>query len=224
MPRVRTCLISAYLAVVATMALSAPTDADTGHGHFSGNPVVEFLPDGRKIKLREAFIYTDPDGNVWPVPVNYIADGASIPRGLWTPVGGPLDGPYRDASIVHDYYCEHFDTRWNESYKLDWKSVHRAFYQGLLARGVGPKKAKLMYGAVYYCGPRWEWQGQQVRRVDTWCATGGDINAEDVLAEFIESGDRSLEDIEALGESDKRFKGLISTKPMAPQAARPPKE
>jgi Protein of unknown function (DUF1353) len=131
MSTVCTSVISACLAL-ATLVHSVPVHADTSHGSFSGNPVVEFLPDGRKIKLRESFSYTDPDGNLWSVPVNYVADGASIPRGLWTPVGGPLDGPYRDASIVHDYYCENFDTYWNEDYRRDWKSVHRAFYEGLL--------------------------------------------------------------------------------------------
>ena len=79
-----------------------------------------------------------------------------------------------------------------------------------------------MYGAVYYCGPRWEWEGQLVRRIDTWCATGGDINPEDVLVEFFETGERSLEEIEALGVTNSRFKAMISAKPMAPQKARRP--
>lgn len=211
------------LVALALLGFSVPTaNCQTGHGSFSGNPVVEFLPDGRSVKLREAFSYVDPDGNAWPVPIGYVANGASIPRGLWTPVGGPFEGPYRDASIFHDYYCEHFDTYWAEDYKRDWKAVHRAFYEGMLARGVGAKKAKLMYGAVYYCGPRWEWNGRLVQRVTRWCPVGGDVNAEDILYDFIESGDRSLEDIERLEQTNARFRQLMTVQPMAPQQARPP--
>jgi hypothetical protein len=58
-----------------------------------------------------------------------------------------MEGEYRDASIVHDWYC---DLR-----SRSWKSVHRMFYEAMLASGVGLARAKIMYAGVYFGGPRW---------------------------------------------------------------------
>jgi hypothetical protein len=76
-----------------------------------------------------------------------VSDGASIPQEFWSFIGGPLDGPYRNSAIIHDYFCD------RRSY--DWKEVHLVFYKGMRAAGVGERKAWVMYQAVYYFGPRW---------------------------------------------------------------------
>jgi hypothetical protein len=36
------------------------------------------------------------------IPKGFITDFASIPRALWGVVGGPADGKYRKAAVVHD--------------------------------------------------------------------------------------------------------------------------
>lgn len=116
-------------------------------GHFTHPLRVEVLPDGRLMQLLEPFGFVDPAGKTWQVPQGAKVDGASIPRVLWTLVGGPFEGKYRDASVVHDFYC---DTRTEP-----WQAVHRVFFDGMLAAGVGMTRAKLMYSAVYLQGPRW---------------------------------------------------------------------
>src|SRR5262249_17871084 len=63
-------------------------------------------------------------------------------------VGGPFEGLYRNASIVHDTECD-LQVR-------AWRDVHRMFYNGMRAGGVGRIKAMLMYAAVYRFGPRWK--------------------------------------------------------------------
>mgnify|MGYP001792979849 CR=1 FL=1 len=46
--------------------------------------------------------YVDPKGHVWVAPASSVVDGASIPRSLWTFMGGPFEGKYRNASVLHD--------------------------------------------------------------------------------------------------------------------------
>jgi hypothetical protein len=80
-------------------------------------------------------------------PRDSIVDGASIPRVLWSVVGGPLEGQYRNASIVHDVECD----RKQE----DCDAVHLMFYEACRCGGVSETKAKLLYSGVYYFGPQW---------------------------------------------------------------------
>src|SRR5690606_6494125 len=61
-----------------------------------------------------------------------------------------FEGPYRNASVIHDVACD--------QKQRPWRDVHRAFYTAMLAAQVDPIKAKIMYGAVYQFGPRWERQ------------------------------------------------------------------
>jgi Protein of unknown function (DUF1353) len=119
----------------------------TGLGKYEGRAVVTFLGDGRRVRLVEAFGYVDTIGERWDVPAGAIVDGASIPQSLWSLVGGPFDGKYRDASVIHDWYC---DLR-----SRPWKAVHRVFYEAMLTSGVTRARATLMYAAVYWGGPRW---------------------------------------------------------------------
>ena len=99
------------------------------------------------MRVVEPFGFLDGDGQRWPVPVGTDVDGASIPQPLWSLIGGPWEGEYRDASVIHDYYC---DTRIKS-----WKAVHRVFYNAMCASGVSELRAKTMYAAVYFCGPHW---------------------------------------------------------------------
>ncbi len=121
-----------------------------GFGSFVGKVVAEWLDDGRKMKLVEPFAYIDPAGIKWDAPKGWIVDGASIPQIAWSLIGGPFEGPYRNASVIHDVAC---DQR-----QRPWRDVHRAFYTAMHAANVGSTKAKVMYGAVYQFGPRWERQ------------------------------------------------------------------
>lgn len=118
-------------------------------GRFEGDLVLKALPDGRNMQLVHPFNYTDSRNVPWPVPAGTIVDGASIPRVFWSIVGAPYTGKYRDASVIHDYYCE--------THSRHWKAVHKVFYDGMLARGVDPVQAEIMYLAVYRFGPRWDY-------------------------------------------------------------------
>jgi hypothetical protein len=116
-------------------------------GSYTGRLVLHPLPDGRRMRVLEDFGFLEADGLHWQVPPDTIVDGATIPRPLWSLIGGPFEGRYRDASVVHDYYC---DVR-----SADWRAVHRVFYRAMLVSGVSEIRAKIMYAAVYFAGPRW---------------------------------------------------------------------
>jgi Protein of unknown function (DUF1353) len=116
-------------------------------GRYTGRLVLEPLPDGRRMRVLEHFGFMEADGLHWAVKPLTKVDGASIPQVLWSLMGGPFEGKYRNASVVHDYYC---DVR-----SADWRSVHRMFYRAMLVSGVSVRRAKVMYAAVYFAGPKW---------------------------------------------------------------------
>ncbi|TPI54208.1 DUF1353 domain-containing protein [Mesorhizobium sp. B3-1-3] len=121
----------------------------SGHelGRYTGQLILQPLADGRRMRVVKKFGFEEADGLHWRVPPRTIVDGASIPKPLWSLLGGPFEGKYRDASVVHDYYC---DAR-----SADWRSVHLMFYRAMLVSGVSVRRAKVMYAAVYFAGPRW---------------------------------------------------------------------
>ncbi len=139
-------------AAMALLSLSSPANAQSGR--YSGVPLVELDGDGRKLKLMRSLTYWAPSGKEWRVPAGVQVDGASIPQPFWTLIGGPLEGKYRDASIIHDFYCDR-KTR-------PWRDVHRVFFDGMITSGVEVNKAKIMYYAVYRFGPRWEAASERV--------------------------------------------------------------
>ncbi|MBX9926432.1 MAG: DUF1353 domain-containing protein [Hyphomicrobiaceae bacterium] len=123
-------------------------------GQFKGNIRAELLAPSRPadtfrdIKLLEAFGFVDSKGVHWDVSPGYVSNGASIPPTLWPVVGGPLDGPYRDAAVIHDYYCEKRNRSSDDT--------HRMFYEAAVARGTSENIASTMYMGIIFGGPRWE--------------------------------------------------------------------
>jgi hypothetical protein len=98
--------------------------------------------------LREPFAYVDPQNRTWSAPPGSVIDGASIPAAFWSVIGGPFEGKFRNASVVHDVGCHEM--------RESWEDVHRMFYEACRCGGVDELKAKAMYYAVYHFGPRWQ--------------------------------------------------------------------
>lgn len=157
-------------AVAVVLALALCSDANgqsppapvaasaTGWGDCSGNIDARWLEDGRKMMLLADYTYTDPVSKSWLAPKGAKIDGASIPPALWSFIGGPFEGLYRKASVVHDVGCD--------EKKAEWRAVHKMFYDAMRCSNVTERRAKIMYWAVYHCGPRWgRDQGLQ------WCST-----------------------------------------------------
>jgi hypothetical protein len=137
------------LAIIGTV-VSACAAAQIPLGRFIGTVKTEWLrgpQDERRMVLLEDFVYVDPKGNSWTAPKGSKTDGASIPQAAWSFVGGPFDGQYREAAVIHDAYCE--------SKSEPWRDVHRIFFYANRAAGVSEAKSKLLYGAVMIGGPKW---------------------------------------------------------------------
>lgn len=109
---------------------------------------MRLLPDGRYVELKSELSFVDAQETRWSVPEGAVVDGASIPMPFWSIVGSPLTGRYRDAAIIHDWYCD-VRTR-------SWQATHRVFFDAMIASAVEPILAKIMYFAVRWGGPRWE--------------------------------------------------------------------
>src|SRR5213078_3253058 len=117
-------------------------------GYYSGQVEARWENDGRHMTLLSELHYTDPDGVVWVAPAGSLVDGASIPRVLWSFMGGPFDGKYRNASVLHDVSYDQ-KTR-------PWKECDRMFYNAMRCSGVSPTEAKTMYYALYRHGRHWK--------------------------------------------------------------------
>jgi len=129
------------------LGLSASLAHAQGMGKFVGSVQTEWIPGDRKMRLLAPFSYVDPNGVTWTAPAGWVIDGASIPVFAWSVVGGPFQGRYRDASVIHDVACD--------QKAQPWEKVHEAFYWAMMASGVESWRAKVMYAAVYHFGPRW---------------------------------------------------------------------
>jgi hypothetical protein len=114
---------------------------------YIGQLAIKPVGDGVHWELLDEFGFSDRRHVIWMVPRGAQVDGASIPQALWSIIGSPLTGKYVEASVIHDYHC---DVR-----ARPWEHVHRVFYEAMLVSGVSELRAKVMYAAVYFAGPRW---------------------------------------------------------------------
>ena len=184
-------------------------------GRYEGlPPQLELLDDGRMARLLSPISYVAANDEAWPVPADTVVDGASIPRLFWTLIGGPFEGKYRNASIVHDCYC---DTRERSS-----RGTHRMFYSAMRCSGVSPTKAKIMFYAVYRFGPRWPDGG-----LETMAAPIQPAQADPLTfvadAQSISLLDPSLEEIESLADArthQEASKGLEAFESLDVERAR----
>jgi len=125
--------------------------ADDGkHGHFEGS-VTTTLVGRRDMKLEEDFCFVDSTGRKWVAKRGSVINGASIPPVLWSVIGGPYEGEYRMAAVVHDVAC---DER-----KASCGDTHFMFYQACLAGGCEQSLALTMYWGILLRGPRWSSDG-----------------------------------------------------------------
>jgi hypothetical protein len=175
----------------------------TKWGHFTGEPVTKWNPDGRTMTLLTELRYTDPNGEVWVAPVGSQVDGASIPRYLWSIMGGPFEGKYRNASVLHDVaYGER---------KRPWQDCDRMFYNAMRCSGVSVTEAKTMYYALYRFGNHWKFpikRGKPVKVDGTTVARAipravpVNVNEVNDAQDWIQRAEPSLEQIEQRAEAE----------------------
>ena len=184
-------IIQSFVLFVAVFAACASDKAQvpgaeqivpgaTKWGFYNGEPVTKWNPDGRTMTLLTELRYTDPKGNVWVAPIGSVVDGASIPRYLWSVMGGPFEGRYRNASVLHD---------------VAYGDKKR------------PWQAKTMFYALYRFGHHWKFpikrakpvkfDGQLVARAEP-IPRAIPVNPTEIneARDWIQNADPSLEQIE----------------------------
>lgn len=150
--------------------------------------------------------YTDPKGVVWIAPTGSKVDGASIPRSLWSFMGGPFEGKYRNASVLHDVA---YDQR-----TRTWQECDRMFYNAMRCSGVSALEAKTMFYSLYRFGRHGEFAIKKAKRVKQSPESVAQTDelpraipvsaAEiDATRDWIRGNDPSLEEIEARASEER---------------------
>ena len=154
-------LLSAVLLTACGSGKSPGSIARTAQsnpwGYYTGEPETRWNSDGRTMTLLSELRYTDPHGLVWVAPAGATVDGASIPRSLWSVMGGPFEGKYRNASVLHDVAYEQRNR--------PWQDCDRMFYNAMRCSGVGAVEAKTMFYALYRFGHHWKFSIKRAKPV-----------------------------------------------------------
>ncbi len=151
--------------------------------------------ENKKELVDKELIFVDAQGNQWKAPQGTWTDGASVPRlALWI-TDGRFEESFLKAAIVHDAYCQEFNqTRCRDQYrKLPWRQVHRMFFEACVAGRTDPLKAKLMYAAVWWGGPKWDDPQSDLSAVPDEMLSVGYHGCE----QWIEANDPSLDNLES---------------------------
>ena len=194
------------IGILAGCDSTNPPEVVAPFGKFEGRVVAEWADDHRNMTLVQDFAYIEASGKRWTAPKGTVVDGASIPRAFWTVIGSPFEGPYRNASVVHDIGCE----EQTES----WEDVHRMFHDACRCGGASSQKAKMLYWAVYNFGPRWPAPGEP-RLYGLRASPAAELDEEMVrkAAAYFEEHDPSLDEIETLSVEGGPLDFAISDEP-----------
>src|SRR5580704_17195673 len=142
-------LLLVFVGATAVIGQAVPT----AKGQFYGKLILVPQPDGRNMLVQDRYGYEDWEHKTLYAEPGFLSDGASIPRAAWSLVGGPWDGRYRNAAVIHDLGCV--------SHEYPWQDTHRLFYEAMIDSGVSPSLAYTMYYAVLLGGPRWKLIGSK---------------------------------------------------------------
>lgn len=148
-PRITSYLVALALVGCASHKTPWTAVATQKHpwGYYIGAVDTRWNPDGRTMTLLNELRYVDPKGDVWVAPAGSVVDGASIPRPLWPFMGGPFEGKYRNASVLHDVS---YDQKNRPPAECD-----HMFYDAMRCSGVSATEAKTMYWALLHFGRHW---------------------------------------------------------------------
>ena len=137
----------------SSTSTAAPSRTVTSWGDCKAPVDLRLDAGGRRATLLQDVVYTDKKGRSWLAPKGWVVDGASIPRPFWAVIGGPWEGRYRFASVIHDVACDQKNRPWDEAARM--------FYEAMRCSGVRNRKAKVnarcrlqIWAALACAGPQ----------------------------------------------------------------------
>ena len=161
----------------------------SGWGHFSGPVETRWENDGVTMVLLNELRYTDPYGQVWVAPAGSRVNGASIPRPFWSIIGGPFEGKYRNASVLHDVAYE--------EQKVSPQEADLMFYNAMRCSGVNPVTAKTMYYVLLRHGRHWKHRQALPANTEPARSTAVAPGEVDEIQRWIRENDPNVEQIQA---------------------------
>jgi hypothetical protein len=106
-------------------------------------PAFVALPALDRFALAEDYRFRIGDLEIW-IPAGFSWNGASLPRPLWSEMGGRFEPNTLDAGLPHDWaYLTHC---------VDRAAADKYFRDRCLANGMSHIKAEAMYEALRLCG------------------------------------------------------------------------
>lgn len=101
-------------------------------------------------KLIRSFIYISKLGGKIEAPIDFVSDGASIPRFAWIIVGSPWSGVFPYAAVIHDFLYSKLGKLDNKTYTR--YQCDKIFLEAMRVLGVSWWKRRIMYRAVRMWG------------------------------------------------------------------------
>jgi hypothetical protein len=122
-------------------------------------------------------------------------------------MGGPFEGKYRNASVLHDVAYE--------QHNRPWQDCDRMFYNAMRCSGVSGVEAKTIYYALYKFGRHWRFPVKRAKPVKvrgTMVARAEEIpralpvdqNQIDEARSWIRATEPSLDQIEQRADAETR--------------------
>lgn len=164
--------------------------------HFTPTEItLTELPNSTfKVLADEDLTFVDADDVPWIAPRGTWTDGASVPRLALGITDGRFEKMFLKAAVVHDAYCQkENESRRPPYHSRPWRQVHKMFHHACIAGGTPRGRARAMYAAVSWFGPRWDDPASEASRVPADLARVG-FSA---TTRWVEEEEPSLEDIEA---------------------------
>ncbi|MDQ6622172.1 MAG: DUF1353 domain-containing protein, partial [Verrucomicrobiota bacterium] len=117
-------------------------------------------------------------------------------RAFWSVIGGPFEGKYRKASVLHDVAYD--------DQNRPWEDVDRMFYTAMRASGVGVLTAKTMYYVLVRHGRHWK--HKQALRIDSDPGRPSEVQPGEVdqIQDWIRANDPDLNQIHARARATTR--------------------
>lgn len=183
----------AILSIVSSILVGC----DPSPGEFDPTEValVEVRDKNLMELTNDSLTFVDYKGVKWVAPKGTWTDGATVPRLALAITDGRFQKEFLKAAIVHDAYCQDFNKeRCPQQYKKKpWRDVHRMFYEACVSGKTPALKAKLMFAAVWWGGPRWDDPVNDLKNVPDEVLTVGYLGCK----KFIEDNSPDMQAIES---------------------------
>ncbi|MFN0039055.1 MAG: DUF1353 domain-containing protein, partial [Burkholderiales bacterium] len=142
-------LLAKWVSFLVLVGLPLPGATGTEQGQFEGRAVVEPVEDAFVPTMRslEDFGFRQAQGKLWKVERGQVFNGGGVPPLIRDNIGPIYESELRKSIFVYESATKNMTE--------DWVEAQRMFYEAIMAEGISPNEAKVMYLLVAIQGSRW---------------------------------------------------------------------